>query len=85
METVDSALATARILQFVSAPQNILLILYILPISGAEVVLGMQWLKTLEPIIIDYASLTMNFNWLVTNIHLKGIETLILKKSLQVN
>ncbi|WVY97999.1 hypothetical protein V8G54_030150 [Vigna mungo] len=35
--------------------------LYVLPISGADVVLGIQWLKELGPIITDYSQLTMKF------------------------
>ncbi|GAU31589.1 hypothetical protein TSUD_54120 [Trifolium subterraneum] len=35
--------------------------LFVLPISGAELVLGVQWLKTLGPIITDYDKLTMSF------------------------
>ncbi|MCH88085.1 hypothetical protein A2U01_0008966, partial [Trifolium medium] len=35
--------------------------LFVLPISGAELVLGVQWLKTLGPIITDYEKLTMSF------------------------
>lgn len=36
--------------------------LYALPISGAEIVLGVQWLKPLGPIVIDYSRLTMSFS-----------------------
>lgn len=36
---------------------------YILPISGADIILGIQWLKTLGPIITCYASLSMQFHW----------------------
>lgn len=43
--------------------------LYILPISGAEVVLGIQSLKTLGSIVTDYGNLTMQLNWLSSNIH----------------
>lgn len=32
-----------------------------LPIGGADIVLGIQWLKRLGPIITDYDSLTMQF------------------------
>ena len=35
--------------------------LHVLPISRANVVLGVQWLKTLGPILTDYANLTMQF------------------------
>jgi len=32
-----------------------------LPITGADIVLGVQWLKALGPISTDYSSLTMTF------------------------
>jgi hypothetical protein len=35
--------------------------LFVLPLSGAELVLGVQWLKTLGPILTDYEKLTMSF------------------------
>lgn len=35
--------------------------LHVLPIGGADVVLGIQWLKQLGPIITNYDSLTMQF------------------------
>lgn len=35
--------------------------LYVLPIVGANVVLGMQWLKSLGPVLTDYNSLSMKF------------------------
>jgi len=43
--------------------QNIefLVHLYVLPIVGANIVLGVQWLKTLGPILVDYNSLSMQF------------------------
>jgi predicted aspartyl protease len=34
---------------------------FILPLSGAEIVLGVQWLKTLGPVVTDYEKLTMRF------------------------
>lgn len=34
---------------------------HVLPISGADVVLGVQWLKELSPIVTDYQALTMSF------------------------
>lgn len=33
--------------------------LHVLPISGSNIVLGVQWLKSLGPILIDYTTLTM--------------------------
>ena len=35
--------------------------LHVLPISGANVVLGVQWLKTLGPVLTDYSTLSMQF------------------------
>ena len=35
--------------------------LYVLPISGANVVLGVQWLKSLGPVLTDYNTLSMQF------------------------
>ena len=37
--------------------------LFCLPISGAELVLGVQWLKTLGPVLTDYNQLTMSFTF----------------------
>lgn len=35
--------------------------LLVLPLGRAELVLGVQWLKTLGPVLIDYDTLTMKF------------------------
>ncbi|KAK2407034.1 hypothetical protein QL285_042695 [Trifolium repens] len=35
--------------------------LFVLPLSGAEIVLGVQWLRTLGPILTDYTNLTLSF------------------------
>lgn len=35
--------------------------LYVLPILGTNVVLGVQWLITLGPVLTDYANLSMQF------------------------
>lgn len=34
---------------------------HVLPIRGADVVLGVQWLKSLGPVLTDYTALTMKF------------------------
>ena len=35
--------------------------LFVLPLSGVELVLGVQWLTTLGPVLTDYEKLTMKF------------------------
>lgn len=35
--------------------------LHALPLCGADVVLGVQWLKSLGPVLTDYNDLTMKF------------------------
>ena len=46
--------------------------LYVLPIHGPEVVLGIQWLSLLGRVTHDYAALTMDFSWEGRRIKLKG-------------
>jgi hypothetical protein len=36
--------------------------LFILPLAGCDIVLGIQWLRTLEPILWDFSALTMQFS-----------------------
>nr|GMD31046.1 Transposon Ty3-G Gag-Pol polyprotein [Ipomoea batatas] len=50
--------------------------LYVLPIQGPDVVLGVQWLQDLGKVAHDYASLTMEFTWKGRTITLFGIQTL---------
>ena len=45
---------------------------HVLPICGADVVLGVQWLKSLGPVLTDYATLTMKFISNDKLIELKG-------------
>jgi len=47
--------------------------LFVLPLSGAELVLGVQWLKTLGLILTYYNNLTMSFTRNGTRIHLSGV------------
>ncbi|CAA0816385.1 Unknown protein, partial [Striga hermonthica] len=37
--------------------------LYVLPIQGPEIVLGMPWLRELRRVVHDYKQLTMEFEW----------------------
>jgi hypothetical protein len=46
--------------------------LFVLPLRGADLVLGVQWLKTLGPIVTDYQHLTMSFTKSGQEITLKG-------------
>ncbi|XP_062109866.1 uncharacterized protein LOC133821735 [Humulus lupulus] len=50
--------------------------LYVLPICGLDIVLGMQWLQTLGPCIHDHKALTMEFTWQGTVIKLAGSKEL---------
>lgn len=34
---------------------------YVLPIAGANVILGVQWLQSLGPVLTDYTHLSMQF------------------------
>ncbi|GAU26773.1 hypothetical protein TSUD_317710 [Trifolium subterraneum] len=36
---------------------------YVLPLSGADIILGAPWLKSLGPVIMDYSSLTLSFTY----------------------
>ena len=46
--------------------------LFILPIQGADVVLGIQWLELLGSVITNYKMLTMDFQWNGKEVHLMG-------------
>lgn len=52
---------------------------YILTISGAEAVIGIQWLKALGFIVTDYFNLIMKFTWAKRD-HLHGITAPPIKK-----
>ncbi|XP_062109432.1 uncharacterized protein LOC133820560 [Humulus lupulus] len=47
--------------------------LFVLPICGLDVVLGMQWLQTLGPCIHDHKALTMEFSWQGKTVKLAGL------------
>lgn len=49
--------------------------LYILPISGANIILGVQWLKTLGPVLTNYNTLSMQFFHQDQLVELKGDHT----------
>ncbi|GJU37588.1 retrotransposon-related protein [Tanacetum coccineum] len=47
--------------------------LFLLPIYGADIVLGVEWLATLGPIVFDYKNLYMKINHNGTLIHFPGL------------
>lgn len=47
---------------------------YVLTLSVAKVVFKIQWLKTLGPIITDYATLSMEFQCNCIQVSLRGIN-----------
>ena len=49
--------------------------LHVLPLCGANVVLGVQWLWSLGPILTDYTTLSMKFMHEGRTIELKGDDT----------
>jgi hypothetical protein len=48
---------------------------YILTLGGCDMVLGVQWLRTLGPIIWDFLQLTMQFSFLGKTIIWKGLNS----------
>ncbi|XP_073137569.1 uncharacterized protein [Henckelia pumila] len=50
--------------------------LYVLPIWGLDIVLGMKWLRTLGPCLHDHEALTMEFKWKGETICLVGNKPL---------
>lgn len=53
--------------------------LHILPLCGANLVLGVQWLRSLGPILTDYTTLSMKFLHQGRIIKFKGEDTSILQ------
>jgi hypothetical protein len=47
---------------------------YILTLGGCDVVLGIEWLRTLKPIIWNFDSLTMQFQWGEHIVTLNGLS-----------
>jgi hypothetical protein len=48
--------------------------LFILPLAGCDAVLGIQWLRTLGPILWDFSALTMQFSLGGTPCTLQGLR-----------
>lgn len=49
--------------------------LYVLEMTGLDVVLGAQWLKQLGPVLMDYQKLTMKFVHWPIYVEIKGSAT----------
>lgn len=60
-----------------SIEQNTICHFNILPINGVDLVLGIEWLKTLGSIITDYSTLTIQFQLLgqENNYHTEQISS----------
>jgi hypothetical protein len=48
--------------------------LFLLPLAGCDVVLGIQWLRTLGPILWDFTELKMEFQFNLVSCTLKGLK-----------
>lgn len=48
--------------------------LFILPLAGCDAILGIQWLRTLGPILWDFSALTMKFTWAGFPCVLQGLQ-----------
>ena len=46
--------------------------LFLFPIDGAEVVLGMDWLETLEEVWANFKEATLKVDWQAKRVVLKG-------------
>jgi hypothetical protein len=47
---------------------------FVLTLGGCDVVLGVQWLRTLGPIVWDFLQLTMSFSWRGVSVLLRGLQ-----------
>jgi len=53
---------------------EVLVELYILPLAGCDVVLGIHWLRMLGPILWDFATLSMEFEYANHKCVLRGLQ-----------
>ena len=49
---------------------------FLLPVSGCDIVLGVEWLRSLGFIWWDFSKLTMQFTWKGQNVQLTGYNSL---------
>ncbi|KAJ0043034.1 hypothetical protein Pint_17409 [Pistacia integerrima] len=52
---------------------------FVLPIRGADMVLGAQWLSTLGPVLMDYKKLTLTFAWNGQTVTLLGCQPITIE------
>jgi hypothetical protein len=45
--------------------------MFSIDMGGCDIVLGVEWLRTLGPLLMDFNELTMQFNWRANNISSK--------------
>ena len=70
--TLDCNMMSFQVPLLIQGPE-FTLDLYHLPLCGADIVLGVQWLKLLGPITTNYQTLTMTFIHMGQNITLSAI------------
>lgn len=46
---------------------------FLLPLNGSDIVLGIQWFSNLGPVLWDFARLTMQFSYHGQKVKLRGI------------
>ncbi|KAF3645204.1 hypothetical protein FXO38_19759 [Capsicum annuum] len=56
-----SSLGICMVVQFSVANHSFNVDLYVIPLDAFDIVLGIKWLQTLDPILWDFALLTMSF------------------------
>ncbi|KAF3679762.1 hypothetical protein FXO38_02611 [Capsicum annuum] len=66
-----SILGVCTIVQYCVVNHSFHADLYVIPLDAFDIVLGIKWLQTLGPIPWDFALLTMSFQALVADRHLK--------------
>lgn len=49
---------------------------FLLPVSGCDIVLGAEWLRSLGAILWDFSKLTMQFTWKGQTVQLTGYDSL---------
>ena len=60
---------------------HVSLTVYSLPITGLDMVLGIQWLETLGSVVCNWKDLTMGFEWENKKQRLQGINPHVMQST----